>query len=91
CRKRKMCIKHSFYYISIRWILEELINIVNNIDSKTILNNFNLLKIKNQMNGHTKDTYLYFYEDFLAKYDKSLKKSKRGGVYYIFYSVVNFL
>lgn len=30
--------------------------------------------------GHTKDPYLYFYEDLLDKYDKSLNKSKGGGV-----------
>lgn len=40
---------------------------------------------------HMKDPYLYFCEDFLAKYDKNLKKSRRGGCIRIPYSVVNFL
>src|SRR4030042_74206 len=36
-----------------------------------------------------KDPYIYFYEDFLAAYDKNLRKSK--GVYYTPPQVVNFI
>ncbi|AHH11428.1 N-6 DNA methylase (plasmid) [Borrelia coriaceae] len=79
----------SSEYGNIRWILEELINIVNNIDSKTIFEQFSFTQNKNSNGEHTKDPYLYFYEDFLVKYDKSLRKSK--GVYYTPHSVVNFI
>ncbi|WP_246938491.1 type ISP restriction/modification enzyme [Borrelia coriaceae] len=62
---------------------------MNNIDSKTIFEQFSFTQNKNSNGEHTKDPYLYFYEDFLVKYDKSLRKSK--GVYYTPHSVVNFI
>ncbi|AHH04267.1 Adenine-specific methyltransferase (plasmid) [Borrelia nietonii YOR] len=82
-------IASSREYDSIRWILEELIDIVNNIDSKTIFEQFSFTQNVKSSDNNVKDPYLYFYEDFLAKYDKSLRKSK--GVYYTPHSVVNFI
>ncbi|UPA14311.1 type ISP restriction/modification enzyme [Borrelia turicatae] len=76
-------------YDSIRWILEELIDIVNNIDSKIIFEQFSFTHNVKSKGNNTKDPYLYFYEDFLAKYDKNLRKNK--GVYYTPHSVVNFI
>ncbi|WP_330730598.1 type ISP restriction/modification enzyme [Borrelia turicatae] len=69
-------------YYNVRWILEELINIINKLNSKMIFKQFSFTQ-------NVKDPYLYFYEDFLAKYDKSLRKS--NGVYYTPHSVVNFI
>ncbi|WP_215539779.1 hypothetical protein [Borreliella bavariensis] len=51
-------------YNSLRWILEEIINVVNNIDIELIFKEFSFTKKLS-----SKDSYLYFYEDFLAKYD----------------------
>ncbi|AHH14727.1 type ISP restriction/modification enzyme [Borrelia hermsii] len=82
-------IASSREYDSIRWILGELIDIVNNIDSKTIFEQFSFTQNVKSSDNNVKDPYLYFYEDFLAKYDKSLRKSK--GVYYTPHSVVNFI
>lgn len=82
-------IASSREYDSIRWILEELIDIVNNIDSKTIFEQFSFTQNVKSNDNNVKDPYLYFYEDFLAKYDKSLRKNK--GVYYTPHSVVNFI
>ncbi|AMR76233.1 type ISP restriction/modification enzyme [Borrelia hermsii] len=82
-------IASSREYDSIRWVLEELIDIVNNIDSNTIFEQFSFTQNVKSSDNNVKDPYLYFYEDFLAKYDKSLRKNK--GVYYTPHSVVNFI
>ncbi|WP_210362628.1 hypothetical protein, partial [Borreliella garinii] len=60
----------------LKWILESIISIVNNIDTELIFNEFSFTSNKE----NSKDPYLYFYEDFLAKYDANLRKAK--GVYY---------
>ncbi|WP_024654257.1 type ISP restriction/modification enzyme [Borrelia persica] len=72
-------------YFNLKWILDEIISIVNNIDTEFIFNRFSFTST----NTSSKDPYLYFYEDFLAKYDPSLRKSK--GVYYTPHSVVSFI
>ncbi|AHH11707.1 N-6 DNA methylase (plasmid) [Borrelia coriaceae] len=72
-------------YNSLKWILEEIINVVNNIDSELIFEEFSFTS--SCLNS--KDPYLYFYEDFLSKYDDDLRKAK--GVYYTSYSVVSFI
>jgi len=61
-------------YKDIAPFIERLLHIVNNIDSAAIGAN---LSFKN--NGE-KDPYIYFYEDFLAEYDKNAKVDR--GVYY---------
>ncbi|UGQ16653.1 type ISP restriction/modification enzyme [Borrelia sp. RT5S] len=77
-------------YIDIKWILEELINIINNIDTKAISKQFSFTKAESLMKDKGgKDPYLYFYEDFLIKYDKELRKNK--GVYYTPHPIVNFI
>ncbi|WP_373588959.1 type ISP restriction/modification enzyme [Borreliella afzelii] len=72
-------------YNSLRWILEEIINVVNNIDTEFLFKEFSFTKNKENL----KDPYLYFYEDFLAKYDSNLRKAK--GVYYTPHSIVSFI
>ncbi|WP_210753508.1 N-6 DNA methylase, partial [Borreliella valaisiana] len=69
----------------LKWILESIISIVNNIDTELIFNEFSFTSNKE----NSKDPYLYFYEDFLAKYDANLRKAK--GVYYTPSSIVNFI
>ncbi|BDU62560.1 DNA methyltransferase [Candidatus Borrelia fainii] len=76
----------DFEYIDIKWILNELLNIINCIDSKSIFKRFSF--IQNETKSF-KDPYLYFYEDFLIKYDKDLRKGK--GVYYTPHAVVEFI
>ncbi|WP_210360274.1 MULTISPECIES: N-6 DNA methylase [Borreliella] len=72
-------------FSNINWILKELISTVNNIDSKVVFKQLSFDKL-----GLTlKDPYLYFYENFLAKYDRSLRSSK--GVYYTPKSMVSFI
>ncbi|WP_210360869.1 N-6 DNA methylase [Borreliella garinii] len=72
-------------FSNINWILKELISTVNNIDSKVVFKQLSFDKL-----GLTlKDPYLYFYENFLAKYDRSLRSSK--GVYYTPKSMVGFI
>ncbi|WKC58543.1 type ISP restriction/modification enzyme [Borrelia sp. P9F1] len=76
-------------YIDIRWILEELINIINNIESEVLFKQFSFLRNEALKDRGEKDPYLYFYEDFLIKYDRELRKSK--GVYYTPHPIVNFI
>ncbi|WKC58388.1 type ISP restriction/modification enzyme [Borrelia sp. P9F1] len=82
-------ITKSKEYTGIKWILNKLINIVNNIDTKAIFEQFSFTKNKVSEVAYAKDPYLYFYEDFLIKYDSNLRKSK--GVYYTPHSIVNFI
>ncbi|WP_445435750.1 N-6 DNA methylase [Candidatus Borreliella tachyglossi] len=83
-------ITSSNEYLTIKWILEELISIINNIDTEVIFKEFSFIKNDNNtQNDHIKDPYLYFYEDFLTQYDKNLRKSK--GVYYTPQVIVKFI
>ncbi|AYE36923.1 DNA methyltransferase (plasmid) [Borrelia turcica IST7] len=79
-------IASSSEYKNIKWILEEIINIINNIDTEILFKEFSFAQTYQES---LKDPYLYFYEDFLTQYDKHLRKSK--GVYYTPYCVVNFI
>ena len=77
-------------YKETRWIVEEVLTIMNNLDLESINKTLSFNKIaKNKDDFTVKDPYIYFYEDFLASYDKKLKKSK--GVYYTPPPVVNFI
>lgn len=86
-------------YTDIRWVIEEVVTIFNTMnlrDIKIALSFKDLTGCKN-LSGlaenddpyAVKDPYIYFYEDFLAAYDKHLRKSK--GVYYTPPQVVNFI
>jgi len=71
-------------YKEIRWIVEEVISIMNTLDLVEIKKSLSFTKSQT-----FKDAYVYFYEDFLAAYDKNLRKAK--GVYYTPPPVVNFI
>ena len=79
-------------YRETKWIVEEILTIMNNLDLKAIHESLSFTgkkKSKDIDNITIKDPYVYFYEDFLAAYDKKLRKSK--GVYYTPPPVVNFI
>ncbi len=73
-------------YKETRWIIEETISIMNNLQLNEIQKtlSFNSKSLK-----QVTDPYIYFYEDFLAAYDSKLRKSK--GVYYTPPQVVSFI
>lgn len=77
-------------YIETRWIVEEVLTVMNNLDVNAITDSLSFNKnISNKSSYGIRDPYIYFYEDFLASYDKKLRKSK--GVYYTPIPVVNFI
>ncbi len=74
-------------YAETRWIVEEVLTIMNNLDLKAIHASLSFAKRKKE--AETYDPYIYLYEKFLAAYDKRLRKTK--GVYYTPPQVVNFI
>ena len=78
-------------YADIRWVVEEILTILNtmNLRDIAIALSFTRPDADNDDPYAAKDPYVYFYEDFLAAYDKNLRKSK--GVYYTPPQVVNFI
>ncbi|EAI1117558.1 DNA methyltransferase [Campylobacter jejuni] len=79
---------------NIKWLLEEIINIINYIDITSIIKELNKTGEKDLFNRPTilsthKDPYLHFYETFLASYDPKLREVR--GVYYTPAPVVNFI
>ena len=77
-------------YKPIRWIVEEVLTVVNNLELSSIYESLSFTKGKKDKDDFTiKDPYVYFYEDFLKSYDYDLRKSK--GVYYTPPAVVNFI
>ena len=76
-------------YKETKWIIDETISIINNIEWFDLKQNMSFnKKIKDNDNIET-DPYIYFYENFLATYDYNLRKSK--GVYYTPPQVVRFI
>ncbi|MCS6820423.1 MAG: N-6 DNA methylase, partial [Microscillaceae bacterium] len=82
-------------YKEIRWIVEEVLTIMNTLDLRAIQANLSFSKSEDPseslelFESSHKDPYIYFYEDFLAAYDKDLRKAK--GVYYTPSAVVSFI
>lgn len=79
---------------NIKWLLEEIINIINHIDITSIIKELNKTGEKDLFNRPTilsthKDPYLHFYETFLASYDPKLREVR--GVYYTPAPIVNFI
>ena len=75
---------------SIKWLLEEIIAIINHIDIAAIIHDLNKLSQKDLLGEHIyKDPYLHLYEDFLKEYDESLREVR--GVYYTPAPVVKFI
>lgn len=78
-------------YLEVKWIVEEVLSIMNNLNLEELQLSLSYKKRKKQNSDETdlKDPYVYFYEDFLSAYDKKLRKAK--GVYYTPPPVVNFI
>jgi predicted helicase len=77
-------------YKETRWIVNEVLDVMNSLDLPEIQKNLSFNKKAKDADDFTiKDPYVYFYEDFLASYDKALRKAK--GVYYTPPPVVNFI
>ena len=87
-------------YAPIRWLVEEILSIMNGLDLAAIradLSFANRRAIRRAVRADSeeehrlfeRDPFVYFYEDFLAKYDARLRKSR--GVYYTPPPVVNFI
>ncbi|EAM0653752.1 DNA methyltransferase [Campylobacter jejuni] len=78
---------------NIKWLLEEIINIINHIDITSIIKELNKTSEKDLFNcsilSTHKDPYLHFYETFLASYDPKLREVR--GVYYTPAPVVIFI
>lgn len=77
-------------YKETKWIVEEVLTIMNNLNLSSIHESLSFTKRRKDNDGLIiKDPYVYFYEDFLAAYDKKLRKAK--GVYYTPPPIVNFI
>lgn len=77
-------------YAETRWIVEEVLAVLNTMDLLGITSMLSFDKNNKKADPETaRDPYIYFYEDFLAAYDKALKKAR--GVYYTPPAVVNFI
>ena len=79
-------------YKETRWIIEETISIMNNLQLNEIQKSLSFANVETlhatSLQLQT-DPYIYFYEDFLAAYDSKLRKAK--GVYYTPPQVVFFI
>ncbi len=78
-------------YHDIRWVVEEVLSIFSTMNFRDIKAALSFARtFRDQEDPYAaKDPYVYFYEDFLAAYDKKLRKSK--GVYYTPPQVVHFI
>ncbi len=74
-------------YRETKWIVEEVLTIMNNLDLRAIHESLSFSKRKKGTENY--DPYIYLYEKFLAAYDKKLRQAK--GVYYTPPQVVNFI
>ncbi|MGI0439575.1 type ISP restriction/modification enzyme [Helicobacter himalayensis] len=79
---------------SIKWLLEEILHIINHIDITSIIKELNKISEKDALENYTtqythKDPYLHFYETFLSQYDPRLREIR--GVYYTPAPVVSFI
>ncbi len=79
---------------SIKWLIEEILYIINHIDIISIIKELNKVSEKDLLEHYTtqfthKDPYLHFYETFLSQYDPRLREIR--GVYYTPASVVSFI
>ncbi|TFU06194.1 hypothetical protein EUV02_04065 [Polymorphobacter arshaanensis] len=87
-------------YVDIKWVVDEVLSIVNGIKLAAIHEDLSFRNRKVDRRGSksrseaewrlfSRDPFIYFYEDFLEKYDKATKKAR--GVFYTPPPVVNFI
>lgn len=86
-------------YRDVRWVVEEVLSIVNGLDLAAIHQDLSFRNRKatrgvragseEEHRLFERDPFIYFYEDFLKHYDKETRKGR--GVYYTPPPVVNFI
>ena len=84
-------------YRAIRWLVEEILSIMNSLDLAAIVEDLAFTKRLHRRHPpaeddrllFAKDPYVYFYEDFLKAYDRETRKAR--GVYYTPPPVVSFI
>ncbi len=86
-------------YADVRWVVEEVLSIINGLDVAAVQEDLSFGNRKAKRGTRagsdeewrlfSRDPFIYFYEDFLEIYDKSIK-TKRG-VYYTPPPIVNFI
>lgn len=87
-------------YRDVRWVVEEVLSIVNALDLSAIHEDLSFRRRKaisrkvraadeEEHRLFERDPFIYFYEDYLRAYDKDTRKSR--GVYYTPPPVVNFI
>lgn len=87
-------------YLDVRWVVEEILSIVNGLDLGAIHEDLSF-RHRKAINRNVRaadeeehrlferDPFIYFYEDYLKAYDKDMRKSR--GVYYTPPPIVNFI
>jgi N-6 DNA Methylase len=87
-------------YADARWIVEEVLSIVNGLDLAAIHEDLSFRQRKainrkvragdeDEHRLFERDPFIYFYEDFLKAYDPAMRKGR--GVYYTPPPIVNFI
>ena len=87
-------------YRDVRWVVEEVLSIVNGLDLPAILEDLSFRQrraISRKVRASDeeehrlfeRDPFIYFYEDFLKAYDPTMRKGR--GVYYTPPPIVNFI
>ncbi len=87
-------------YRDVRWVIDEILSIVNGVDLAAIHNDLSFRARKaisrkvragneEEHRLFERDPFIYFYEDFLKAYDPAMRKGR--GVYYTPPPVVNFI
>ena len=86
-------------YADIRWVVEEVLSIINSLNLDAIHADLTFRKRKarrapgmrseEEWRLFSRDPFIYFYEDYLAKYDAKMRKGR--GVYYTPPPIVNFI
>ena len=87
-------------YREIKWVVEEILSIVNSLNLTAIRERLSFSKRKaisrkvrardeEEHRLFERDPFIYFYEDYLKAYDKETRKSR--GVYYTPPPIVNFI
>lgn len=74
-------------YADLHWVLRDVLAVINNMDAAAIVETMSFAQTAGIDDDD--DPFLYFYENFLAAYDKQLRKVR--GVYYTPLPVVRFI
>ena len=74
---------------STKWLITEILNIINHIDITSIIKELNSISEKDLFDYIHKDPFTHIYEPFLQQYDPDMKKAR--GVFYTPLYVVDFI